>query len=413
MKISLLIIGDEVLLGQVIDTNASTIAKILYAEGLEIFKKWTVADQEEEILTALTEASSQSDIILMTGGLGPTKDDITKKTLAKFMHIDLVFSEVNKAHLTMMLNKRNIPVTDLHLQQCYLPANAEVLDNQMGTAMGMWMECQRKIYISLPGVPYEMENIMWNGVLPRIIQLPQPINVFHQTIYTVGMGETEIAAIIEPRLGNLPHYISLSYLPSPGQVRLRLTGKHENASYIQQQVLEFQKIIEACLKDQIIGYDQTTLEAEIGKLLTDQKKSLSIAESCTGGYLAHLITLVPGASEYFKGSIVAYHNEIKQKHLMVPQEIITTCGAVSEECVKLMVTGTCDFFNSDFAIATSGLLGPGNANEEKPIGTVWIAYGNNTDLRTKKFLFSRDRLRNVEAATTFALIEFWKYLKKK
>ena len=412
MKISLVIIGDEVLLGQVIDTNSSTIAKILYQEGLEIFKKWTVADLESEIITALIEATQQSDIILMTGGLGPTKDDITKKTLAKFMHQELIFNEENKAHLIGMLNKRNIPVTELHMAQCYLPANAEVLDNQMGTAMGMWMECNQKIYISMPGVPYEMEFIMLNGVLPKISTMQKAVQVFHKTIHTVGMGETEIAAIIEPKLGTLPSYISLAYLPSQGQVKLRLTGKHEDKNFIQQKIAEYRKIIDDSLKENIIGYDQTSLEEEIGKLLRAQNKSLSTAESCTGGYLAHKITSVEGSSDYFKGSLVAYQNEIKQKQLKVPEEILNTQGAVSEECVRAMVKGASNLFNSDYAIATSGIAGPGGGTEEKPVGTIWIAYGTIDKIKARKFLFSRDRLRNVEAATTFAMIEFWKMIRE-
>lgn len=411
MKISLVIIGDEVLLGQVIDTNSATIAKLLYQEGLEVFKKWTVADLESEILTALSEASSQSDIILMTGGLGPTKDDITKKTLAKFMNQKLVFNEANKVHLTSMLTKRNILVNESHLVQCYLPANAEVLDNQMGTALGMWMEHKQKIIISMPGVPYEMEYILLNEVIPKIKALPQSIKVVHQTILTIGMGETEIADIIEPKLESLSNFISLAYLPSQGQVKLRLTGKHEDVNFIQQQILHYKKIIDECLKGNIIGYDQTSLEEEIGKLLRNKNKSLSTAESCTGGYLAHKITSISGASDYFKGSIVAYQNEIKQKHLKVPEEILNTQGAVSEECVRAMVKGACHLFDSDFAIATSGIAGPGGGTKEKPVGTVWIAYGNGENIKAKKFLFSRDRLRNIDASTTFALIEFWKFIK--
>ncbi len=412
MKISLIIIGDEVLLGQVIDTNSANIAKLLYKEGLEIFKKWTVADLESEILTALSEASAQSDIILMTGGLGPTKDDITKKTIAKFMNQELVFSEENKAHLTIMLGKRKIPVTELHMAQCYLPANAELLDNQMGTALGMWIKHDQKIFISMPGVPYEMEYIMKYAVLPRITALQSAIKVVHFTIHTVGMGETEIADIIEPKLFSLFSHVSLAYLPSQGQVKLRLTEKHEDNVFIEEQILKCKEIIDGCLHENIIGYGETSLEAEVGKLLRNQIKTLSTAESCTGGYLAHKITLVAGSSDYFKGSLVAYQNEIKQNQLNVSPEILNTHGAVSEECVREMLKGACHLFNSDYAIATSGIAGPGGGTDDKPVGTVWIAYGNKESLKTKKFLFSRDRQRNIEAATTFAMIEFWKMLRK-
>lgn len=411
MKISLIIIGDEVLLGQVVDTNSATIAKLLYKEGLEIFKKWTVADREDEILKALNEASDQSDFILMTGGLGPTKDDITKKTLAKFMNRELVFNEENKAHLTMMLNKRKIPVTELHMAQCYLPSHAELLDNQMGTALGMWMKHNNKIYISMPGVPYEMEYIMIHGVLPRMASFQNTIKIIHHTIHTVGMGETEIADIIEPKLMEWSAIVSLAYLPSQGQVKLRLTGKHEDVKFIEQQILECRKIIDTCLPENIIGYDDTSLEAELGILLRNQNKTLSTAESCTGGYIAHKITSIPGASDYFQGSLVAYQNAIKQNELKVPEEILNQYGAVSEECVREMVKGACQLFESDYAIATSGIAGPGGGTLEKPVGTVWIACGSKDAVKTKRFLFSRDRQRNIEAATTFALIEFWKMLR--
>jgi nicotinamide-nucleotide amidase len=411
MKISLLIIGDEVLLGQVIDTNSSTIAKLLYKEGLEINKKWTVADREEEILMGLSEASSQSDVILMTGGLGPTKDDITKKAIAKFLNRELVFSEANKSHLTMMLNKRNIPVTPLHMEQCYLPADAEVLDNQMGTALGMWIEHNEKIFICMPGVPYEMEYIMIHGALPRLKTMSSGLTVVHQTIHTVGMGETEIADIIEPKLSAYFSEISLAYLPSQGQVKLRLTGKHTDPDYIEARITECRKIIDNCLPAQIIGYGETSLENEIGKLLRQKNKSLSIAESCTGGYLAHKITSVAGSSDYFKGCIVAYQNEIKQNQLKVSEQILNQHGAVSEECVREMVKGALVLFNSDYAIATSGIAGPGGGTPEKPVGTVWLAYGDVNLIKTRKFLFSRDRQRNIEATATFALIEFWKFLK--
>ncbi len=411
MKIALIIIGDEVLLGQVTDTNASTIARLLYKQGLEVFKKWTVADQESEIIQALNEASQQADLILITGGLGPTKDDITKKTLAGYMNVQLVFSEINKEHLTMMLTKRNIPVTELHMAQCYLPANAELLDNKLGTAMGMWMEYKQKIYISMPGVPYEMEYIMIHGVMPRLAEMNQNIKVIHQTIHTVGMGETEIASIIEPKLGALPDYISLAYLPSAGQVKLRLTGRHTDTELIQQELMQFKHIIDECLKEQILGYGDTSLEQEIGNLLRNQNKFLSIAESCTGGFLSHKITSVPGASEYYKGGVIAYLNDIKESILSVPEELLNNHGAVSEECVRAMVKGACEVFNTDYAIAISGIAGPGGGTPDKPVGTVWMAFGSRVEIKTRKFLFSRDRLRNIEASATYALIEFWKMLK--
>lgn len=410
MKISLLIIGDEVLLGQVTDTNSSQIAQMLYMEGLQIHKKWTVADQEEQIMLGLEEASGQSDIIIMTGGLGPTKDDITKKALAKYMNQDLVLNETNKQHLISMLGKRNIPLTELHLPQCYLPANAEVLDNQMGTAMGMWMNYQGKIYISTPGVPYEMEYIMRHGVIPRFKTMDLNQKLVHRTILTAGIGETEIASIIEPRLGPLPDHISLAYLPSIAQVRIRLTGKHSDLQKTTQEVEYYQSIITESLNERIFGYGKTSLEEVIGQKLRNHKKTLSTVESCSGGLLAHKITSIAGASDYFQGSLIAYHNEIKHKQLGVPEDILKTQGAVSEECVRAMVIGACTLFSTDYAIATSGIAGPTGGTALKPVGTVWIACGNKDQQISRKFQFTRDRTGNIEATAILALIEFWKYL---
>lgn len=412
MIISLLIIGDEVLLGQVVDTNSATIARILYDRGMSIAKKWTVADREEEIIRGLEEASRQSDLIITTGGLGPTKDDITKKALAKFMNVDLVFSEKNKNHLSEILSKRNIAVTDLHLEQCYLPANAEILDNQMGTALGLWMMNNGKIIISMPGVPYEMEYIMTHEVMKRLAAYTTVNNLTHQTINTVGMGETEIAAIIEPRMGSLPDSISLAYLPSPGQVKLRLTSLRSDILSAQNQLAHYKNIISECLPKNIIGYGDTSLEREIGNLLRLQKKCLCIAESCTGGYLAHRITSIAGASDYLKSGIVAYRNEVKQNLLNVSKETLDLHGAVSEECVREMARGAIQLFNSDYAIATSGVAGPGGEEHGNPVGTVWIAYGNKNLIKTKEFHFTRDRLRNIEAAAIYAMILFWKFLKE-
>ncbi len=411
MKISLLIIGDEVLLGQVTDTNASQIAKLLYYEGMKIHKKWTVADQEDEIIVGLQEASQQSDVIIMTGGLGPTKDDITKKALAKFMNQELVLNEKNKQHLISMLEKRNIPLTELHLPQCYLPANAEVLDNQMGTAMGMWMNYQGKNYISTPGVPYEMEFILKNSVIPRLKLIPATEKIIHSTTQTAGIGETEIASIIEPRLGNLPKHISLAYLPSVGQVKIRLTGTHPDLSKTTSEIEYYQSIIDTSLQDRIIGHGKTSIEEVIGNCLRKNKKTVSTAESCTGGLLAHKITSVPGASDYYLGSLIAYHNKMKKQMLGVSDEILQNQGAVSEECVRSMVKGACSFFSTDYAIATSGIAGPAGGTAEKPVGTVWIACGTAYQQISRKFLFTRDRAGNIEASSIYALIEFWKYLK--
>lgn len=413
MKISLIVIGDEILLGQVIDSNAATIAKLVYQEGLQIYKKWTVADKSDEIQLALIESSQQSDVILMTGGLGPTKDDITKKSLADFLMRPLVFNTVQKDHLEKILKPRGIPVTEMQLHQCYIPDQTVLLDNQMGTALGMWIEQQGKIYVSMPGVPYEMEFIMKHSVIPKLRNYQSGNRIIHQTVFTVGLGETEIASRIEPLLINMPEHISIAYLPSQGQVKIRLTASGSDEENMQQELDEYIGIIQTELEASVIGIGETSLERELGKLLKEHHKSLATAESCTGGYLAHRITSIPGSSDYFLGSVVAYQNRIKEALLNVSNEILEAQGAVSEACVIEMVKGCCRKFNSDFAIATSGIAGPGGGSPDKPVGTVWIAYGSKTQIETKKFQFTRDRIRNIEASASFAMILFWKFLKSK
>ncbi len=411
MRIALIVIGDEVLLGQVVDTNAAIIAKLLFEHGLQIEKKWTVADQAIEIHRALVESSEQADVILMTGGLGPTKDDITKKCLANFLKVPLIFNTQQEAHLEQILKPRGIPVTEMQRQQCYLPETAELLENKMGTALGMWIEHQNNIYISMPGVPYEMEYILAHGVLPQLHKLDRDFQLIHQTIHTVGLGETEIASRIEPRLEEMNSAFGLAYLPAQGQVKVRLTAKVPKGEDFQELMMAYVEIVCSELTDAVVGIGDTNLELEIGKILRSRNKKLVTAESCTGGFLAHRITSVPGSSDYFLGSVVAYQNRVKQELLSVSHELLETNGAVSEACVQAMVKGACNKFNADYAIATSGIAGPGGGTEDKPVGTVWIAYGNENHILTKRFQFSRDRQRNIEASATFALILFWNYLK--
>lgn len=411
VRVSVLLIGDELLLGQVIDSNSAQMAKLLYPYGLQVYRKYCIADDEEEIIQHLHLMVQFSDLILITGGLGPTRDDVSKKALAKFLNQKIIFNEQHKEHVVSMLERRGRPVNELQLSQCYVPEFAEMLDNPLGTAMGLWMKYGTTEIVSMPGVPYEMEVIMNGSVLPRISKMQTSGRIVHKTICTAGMGETDIALRIEPVLKDMPDFIKLAYLPSLGQVRLRLTGTSSDVFILNDQIEMYAQLIRSELYDIYLGDEDTSLESEIGILLNKLRKTISTAESCTGGSIAKRITSIAGSSDYFMGSIVAYQNKIKTALLEVPEEILATEGAVSEACVRHMVLGACKLMGSDFAIASSGIAGPGGGTEQKPVGTVWIACGNKNDLETNKLNIHLDRIRNIEYATNFALQMIWRQLK--
>lgn len=411
MKVALLIIGDEILLGQVVDTNSTRIARYLYELGLHIQTKLTVSDAEPEILKGLQYLTDLADIILMTGGLGPTKDDITKKAMATFLKRKLIFSDDARLHLEKILAKRNRAIDEMQLTQCYIPEFAELLNNDLGTANGLWILSGSKIYISMPGVPYEMENIIEKEVMPRLQKFPIQNNIMHRSLLTGGLGETQIAKRIEPLLDKHSQEIKLAYLPSIGQVRLRLS--HYNASTVveEKKLEDAYEMIQKELQDILIGKGNISLEEKLGKILESKKASIATAESCTGGLIAKKICSVPGASQYFKGGIVAYQYDIKEKILDVKSQTLETDGAVSENCVREMVEGALQLMLCDYAIACSGIAGPDGGTPEKPVGTVWMACGNKDHIIAKKYIFPWDRTRNIEATSVYALLLFWEYLK--
>lgn len=403
-RIGVINIGDELLLGQVIDSNSARIGQFLAPLGLSVHRKWCVGDDANEIKYALTEASETSEIILITGGLGPTRDDVTKTVLAEYFGVGLVFSEENYSHLKNLLEPRNVPIREVHRQQCYMPANATLLENKMGTAMGMWMENGGKIYVAMPGVPYEMDYIMTHGVLPGLIAKSYSSNMYHQTIHVGGMGETEIAAIIEPLLDPLPEYISLAYLPALGTVRVRLTGNHENADLLKNQIDDYIGQMVISLGEKVFAAGDSSLEKAIGTLLMEKGLSIGTAESCTGGNIAHKITGIAGSSVYFKGGIVSYTNSVKNSLLHVSAHTLEFHGAVSEETVREMVVGCCTALGVDLAVAVSGIAGPDGGTDELPVGTIFIAAGNSDKIFTRKLKLGKDRSRNIETASIYALL---------
>lgn len=411
MKAEIITIGDELLIGQVIDTNSAWMAEQLNLLGISVHQITSISDNREHILTTLQEASHRADIILITGGLGPTNDDITKETLSEYFDSPLVFNEEAYKQIEQLFALRGYPVTELNRLQAMLPDCCSALSNTGGTAPGMWFDKGNTIYVSMPGVPFEMKSIMSDEVLPRIARL-SPVTIVHKTILTQGVGESFLAAKIAKWENKLPSTIKLAYLPQPGLVRLRLTATGTDSEKLKTELEMLTSELSGLIPAFIFGYDNDTLEELIGKQLRAHNLSLATAESCTGGYIAHLITGISGSSDYFKGSIVAYSNEIKEKLLGVKPITLMTNGAVSEATVREMAEGACKNLGTDCAIAISGIAGPLGGTDEKPVGTTWIAVNTPAGLIAEKFLLGEHRGRNIRKAALCALNMLRKELNK-
>ena len=340
MKTEIINIGNELLIGQVVNTNASWMAEKLNLAGFAVHKVTVIADKEADILESLREAGERSDVILVTGGLGPTKDDITKKAVCEFFHTRLIFSEEAYKGVERLFHARGIEVTPINRAQAEIPEGCTPLPNNNGTAPGMWMEkitkSGRQVFVFMPGVPFEMKAMMEDSIIPLLKHACHPVTIYHKTILTQGIGESFLSDILQPWEDALPGNISLAYLPQPGIVRLRLTGTGEDEIAVKAQVEAESEKLSGLISKYIFGYDDETLELIIGRLLREKRMTLSTAESCTGGYIAHLVTSVAGSSDYFKGSVVAYDNRVKTDLLDVPEEILQKHGAVSEDVVKIM-----------------------------------------------------------------------------
>lgn len=403
MKAEIITIGDELLIGQVIDTNSAWIAEQLNLYGVEIYQITSVHDEQKQILEALLKAEQSADIIILTGGLGPTKDDITKNVLCKYFNTKLVFHKPAFEQIKERFKNRNISINKLNKDQAFVPESCTVLLNKAGTAPGMWFKKGSKIYISIPGVPFEMKYLMEHEILPRIKDLGAGRAIYHKTINTHGLPESILAKTIEDWETALPVNIKLAYLPNPMAVRLRLSVTGANLNILKQQVEEEIEKLKKIIPENIYGFDNETLAEVTGRLLVSNSASLALAESCTGGFISHLITSVPGSSSYFKGSIIAYSNEVKQKILGVDPVSIEKFGAVSEQVACEMAHGVKDLFGVDYAIATTGIAGPEGGTEEKPTGTVWIAVADNRLVAAEKFVFGNNRERNIMRSSQTAL----------
>lgn len=396
MNVNIVTIGDEILIGQIIDTNSAWMGQQLNLVGAKVSAIHSVSDSKEGIINALEVGLKQADVVLLTGGLGPTKDDITKKTIADYLGTSMVFHEPTWERIQGLFKRWGRSTTPAHKEQCYMPASAEILFNKMGTAPGMWFEVNGKIVVSMPGVPYEMKYLMEFEVIPKLVTYFPGKPIAHRTILTVGEGESRIAARLEEIEENLPNCVKLAYLPNLGNVRLRLSAIAEKGEDIESILNENVVAIETEIPELIYGYGTETLEEAIGKLLIERALTVATAESCTGGFLAHKITKVAGSSAYYKGSIIAYANETKHKQLGVSNETLEKYGAVSEETVKEMVTGVLKAIETDIGIAISGIAGPGGGTPTKPVGTIWLAVGNKDHIKTRKLQIGKDRFRNIQ-----------------
>ncbi len=411
MKAEIISIGDELLIGQVINTNASWIGEQLTMAGIKVYQAVSIADDYNHIFEALELAGRRADVVLITGGLGPTKDDITKKTLCDFFGSKPVFNEQVFEDVKEIFRVRGRKVTELNRKQAEVPDNCTVIRNIHGTAPGMWFEKEGKIFVSMPGVPFEMRPMVTDYIIPELQKRFNLPAIFHKTVLTQGVPESEMAAMIEEWENTLPSNVKLAYLPQPGIVRLRLTASGENrdepVKVVENEIVRLKEII----GEYIFGFDKDTIEEIVGDLLREKGKTVSTAESCTGGYIAHLITSIAGSSDYYKGSVVSYANEIKSKILNVSDEDLEKYGAVSEPVVRQMAEGVREKFGTDYALATSGIAGPAGGTDEKPVGTTWIALATPEKVTAKLYNFGEHRGRNIRRSALMALDMLRKELK--
>ena len=412
---SIITIGDELLIGQTLDTNSTFIARELNKIGIWVKRRVAVGDVYDDIRDALDEEGQQSNIVIITGGLGPTADDITKPLLCKYFGGKLVVDEKVLAHVKYLFEKifhRPGPILESNLKQAEVPDNCIVLHNKRGTAPGMWFKKAEVVFISLPGVPHEMKGLMLDEVIPRLLTEFELPAIVHRTIFTAGLGESMLADMLKEFEPTLPSHIKLAYLPNYGMVRLRLTSQGDNKEQVEKELQPYFEKLQELVKEYLVSNQDEGLEVVIGKILKEKNKTMGTVESCTGGYIAHLITSVAGASAYYSGSVVSYSYEAKENILGVKHETLKTTGAVSEETVMQMAAGGIKTLNVDYILAVSGIMGPDGGTAEKPIGTVWIAAANKEKTETLKLNLQFDRQRNIEMTAANALNFLRKFILK-
>ena len=415
MKAAIVTIGDEILIGQIVDTNSAYIAKALDKIGIATHEMLSISDDKQHILNTFQSIQNKVEVVIITGGLGPTKDDITKKTFCDYFQDNLVENEVVLTHVKSIIEgiyKR--PITQINRDQALVPSTAKVLFNQMGTAPGMWMEKENTVFISLPGVPYEMKYLIDNEVIPILVQKFKRPYIIHQTIMTYGTGESLIAEQIEEWEDNLPDYIKLAYLPSPGKVRLRLTARGEDKGLLQTAIAQQVKMLDELIHDIIVGYNEDEpIEVVLGKLLTEKKLTIATAESCTGGKIAAVLTAVSGASNYFKGSVVSYATQSKIDVLGVSKNTIDKFSVVSAQVASQMALGIQKLAQVDYAIATTGNAGPAKGDSAADLGIVFIAVATPAGVFVEEFNFGQPREKVIDRAVGKSLELVYKEILKK
>ncbi len=403
-------IGDELLIGQVVDTNSSWMGTELNKIGIDVLRRIAVGDNKEEIIYALNEALKAASIVLITGGLGPTKDDITKSTLAEYFHCGLVTNHDVLLDIQELFKGVNRPIVDSNFRQADIPEACIAIRNAVGTAPGMWFNKDEKVIVSMPGVPFEMKEMMNKYVLPKLKERFTHENIEHFTVMTFGVGESFLADKIKVWENALPQNIKLAYLPNLSQVRLRLTGHGMDSIILKQQIQEQVDQLLRLINTSVFAQSDISMEEAIGTLLKSKNKTIATAESCTGGYIAHKLTSLAGSSRWYRGSVVAYHNDVKSEILNVEEATLKEFGAVSEQTVQQMAKTARRLLKSDYAIAVSGIVGPDGGTSEKPVGMVWIAVADDRRIYTRQFHFRRTRLQNIELATLNALFMLYKVL---
>lgn len=412
MKAELITIGDEILIGQIVNTNSVFLAKVLNKIGIEIAQITSISDERTAITKALDASSERAELVILTGGLGPTKDDITKHTLCSYFDDTLVENKEILAQIEEIFEKYvTTPINDQNRQQALLPSKAKILKNQHGTASGMWFEKEGQVIISLPGVPFEMKALMTHEVLPALKDHFSRPFIIHKTVLTYGLGESAIAQRIEDWENALPQDIKLAYLPNLGRVRLRLSGKGEVEAELEQRIdSEIEKLL-PLIKDIFVGFEDTSpFEEQIQTQFIDQQQTLAVAESCTGGEIAARLTKIPGASAYFKGGAVVYHTQSKSEVLGVSEEIIRKHTVVSQEVAEAMAVQVRNKFGASVGLATTGNAGPSKGDSDAEVGTVWIAIATKDRVLSEQFLFGKHRQRVVGKAVNKALEMVYKEL---
>lgn len=410
MYAELITIGDEILIGQIVDSNSAWMAEQLNDIGIEVKQITSVSDKIGDINNALSLAVLRADIIIMTGGLGPTNDDLTREALAEFFNSERHIDATVLAHIETLFSKSNRPLLELNTKQAYVLDIAEVLFNKAGTAPGMYIQEKSKHFFVLPGVPSEMKYLMTAEVIPRLSNFPTPDVFVHKSILTAGIGESSLAMEMSGIEKSLPDFIQLAYLPSFGEVRLRLSAKGKNKTELLEKVKYFTDLIKEKIPNNYFSENGETLEEAMIQYLAEQKLTLSTAESCTGGHIAHLLTLVPGSSAVFMGGVVAYTNAVKEKILCVPKQVLEEFTAVSEQTVIAMAEGIKKQLNTDYAIATTGIAGPTGGTIENPVGTVWIGISGKTKTIVQRFNFDGIRSRTIQRSSKNALILLFRLL---